>query len=317
MTRKVILRLALAGPNLIELVKEIAMLEFAGSGLPTRLSVDDVRKKPTEDWFVKWPPKCRQSVFAEWSSINFIALERDTIVKAAVSDYPLDPKTVLHMLTQLSFSIASFADIYPEWHKGRARSRYRAPSFGDMHLPHGWACAFKGEGHDRLVSRRWLDYGPWRLLRGANDTTLVQFHDVKADAETALAQAKPGHERMGISATGGFLQRPYHYSFDLGGLYSHETRKLKVIVHGREVTQIEMRDACAVRYYQALGPDRPVDNVAYIFMEEQVARAHLHELWLRELECWAIIDGREVQLDTDYHPPPEKPEWVRQIEERE
>src|SRR5690606_11851077 len=53
---------------------------------------------------------------------------------------------------------------------------YVAPSFADMHYPHGWACAFKGPGHDRLVSRRWLEHGPWRLIRdNENDVSFVQF----------------------------------------------------------------------------------------------------------------------------------------------
>jgi hypothetical protein len=53
-----------------------------------------------------------------------------------------------------------------------------------------------------------------------------------------------------------------------------------------------------------------------VFLEEQNAERHLHELWLRELECRAVVGGREVRLDTDYHPAPDKPEWVRRLEER-
>jgi hypothetical protein len=44
----------------------------------------------------------------------------------------------------------------------------------------------------------------------------------------------------------------------------------------------------------------------------------MQELWLRELECWAIIGGQEVLLNTGYDPPPtEKPLWVRDLEARE
>jgi hypothetical protein len=162
-----------------------------------------------------------------------------------------------------------------------------------------------------------LEYGPWRVIRIPDDITFIQFHDLTADAETALEQAKPGHERMGISDFGGFLQTDYVYEYKPIGPYVPEERKLKIIVHGRDVTQTEMLDACAARHYQALGSERPLDNIAYIFMEEEPARAHLHELWLRELECWAIIEGREVRLDTDYHPTPVKPEWVLRLEGRE
>jgi hypothetical protein len=95
-------------------------------------------------------------------------------------------------------------------------------------------------------------------------------------------------------------------------------RLLKIVIHGRDVPQLEMLDACAARHYNILGPDKPLDNVAFVFMEESVARAHLHELWLRELECRAIIGGQEVLLNTGYNPPPpEKPQWVLDVEARE
>jgi len=93
---------------------------------------------------------------------------------------------------------------------------------------------------------------------------------------------------------------------------------LKVVVHGRAVSQCEMLDACAARVYQPLGPDKPLAQVAYVFMTEDQARAYLHELWLRGLECWAIVEGREVRLDDSYEPgPPPKPDWVVEVEARE
>ena len=189
------------------------------------------------------------------------------------------------------------------------RPRIRRPT-----LSLGWGCAFKGAGHNRLVSRRWLDFGPWRLIRGTNDVSMVQFHDLGADAPTALEQAKPGHERMGISDTGGFIQTAYVYAHKIDGLYSQEERKLRILIHGREVSEREMLDACAVRHYQALGADSPIDSIAYVFAVEAEARAHLHELWLRELECWAFIGGCEERLDLDYHPAPDKPSWVKRLE---
>ena len=68
----------------------------------------------------------------------------------------------------------------------------------------GWGCMFVGErGHAQLVSRRWLEYGPWLLDRFADDVSLIQFHDLDADPATALAQALPGHRRLGDNDTGG------------------------------------------------------------------------------------------------------------------
>jgi hypothetical protein len=47
------------------------------------------------------------------------------------------------------------------------------------------------------------------------------------------------------------------------------------------------------------------------------ARRYLHELWLRELECWCIdAQGREVRLDDGYQPERIVPEWVERVEGR-
>jgi len=77
------------------------------------------------------------------------------------------------------------------------------------------------------------------------------------------------------------------------------------------VEEGEMLEACALRLYQPI--EVPVDNVAYVFMTEEAARAHLHELWLRGLECRALIAGRETRLDNDYAPHPDPPEWARHL----
>ena len=86
----------------------------------------------------------------------------------------------------------------------------------------------------------------------------------------------------GISETGGFMPIPYYSTHEINGLYFPDERKLKVPIHGRNVSQQEMTDACAVRLLQSWTRDQPVNNVAYVFAEMESARAHLHELWLRE-----------------------------------
>src|SRR5262245_38577060 len=154
------------------------------------------------------------------------------------------------------------------------RPDFPGPGFSDLHFPLGWACAFRGEGHDRLVSRRWLEFGPWRLLRGDNDVSFVQFHDLDADPDIAFAQARLRHERMGITATGGLIQSEYVYTQPIDGLYAPEECRLRILVHGREVSQLEMLDACAARHYQALGPGRPLKSIAYVFADEGEARFH-------------------------------------------
>jgi hypothetical protein len=153
-------------------------------------------------------------------------LDHGTIVKIELDGYDLDPRRVCDLLGEVPFTVCSAATIHPEWTGGTLGEEYLAPSFGDMHWRLGWGCLFRGDGHQRLVSRRWLDHGPWQVLRGSGDTSLVLFHDLAADPSTALKQARPGHERMGISPVGGYLQTHFYYSQDLNGLYHAKERKL-------------------------------------------------------------------------------------------
>ncbi len=71
-----------------------------------------------------------------------------------------------------------------------------------------------------------------------------------------------------------------------------------------------------MRFRQALGPDRPIDAVAYAFIFPEQAHANLHELWLREIECWTFTpEGEKVRIDDTYDPPPyQKPQWVQTLE---
>ncbi|AFZ22683.1 hypothetical protein Cylst_0321 [Cylindrospermum stagnale PCC 7417] len=310
------LSVSLAGSDKMALLRSVQDLPSFKEKKPNQIIVDDREKKVTLDWFDKWAVTCKRDIILYWgdNEEEFIIFDQIGMVKAGIHQFPRDAQTVLTLLSSLPWTVAAFRNIHDNWFA--PDNRYRGTGFGNLHFSHGWGCAFKGEGHQRLVSRRWLEFGPWRLLRGANDTSLVQFHDLEADSATALEQAKVGHERMGISSLGGYIQTNFVYTQNLSGLYDFKQRKLKMIVHGRDVSQREMLELCAARYYQTLGPTQPLDSIAYIFMEEVKAREHLHELWLRELECWAFINGLEVRLDTDYNPIPNKPEWVRKLEEQ-
>jgi hypothetical protein len=309
------LTMGLSGVDLEAILDAVLASGAFGSGIPVETWVDGRQEKPTANWRQR-VATCKRDVSADFGVPKpWVRFDRGTIVKAACDAERLAPAAILELLTSLPFALASFDGVFSEWYTPDEH-KYRAPGFSNMHWSHGWACAFKGRGHERLVSRRWLEYGPWRVLRGANDTTLVQFHDLEADAATALAQAKPGHERMGISETGGFLQLPnYPFTHDLGGVYDASKRQLSIVVHGRDVSQREMRDACAARALGVLGPDKPLATVAYVFMEEERARAHLHEMWLREIEVRAFVRGVETRIDDTYQPPVEKPEWVRRLDD--
>jgi hypothetical protein len=82
------------------------------------------------------------------------------------------------------------------------------------------------------LSPRWLDFGPWRVIRRPNDTTWIQFHDT--DPAEAYEQAKVGHERMGISPTGGYIA--WHDknlragAAEVSGVYQPDTQTLEIVV---------------------------------------------------------------------------------------
>jgi len=309
------LKLSFSSSDLPGLFRALLATGIVGNGPPISLSVDTASCKAGPDWFEKWSAGMKKSLAADWEGAGRLSLYSDRVVLLSVPEYDLDLPRFLDFLSDLPFLVGCAANIYPQWKDGSLGEEYLAPTFGDMHWPLGWACFFKGEGHQRLCSRRWLDFGPWRTLYGPNDTSLVLFHDLRADAATALAQARPAHERMGISPTGGFLQSGYVLRHDFKGQYFPDQRKLRLVVHGREVTQLEMRDACAARLYQLLGPDQPLDNLVYVFVEDEPVAVHLHELWLRGLECHVFRDGVELDLSADYKPAPVKPDWVRLVED--
>jgi hypothetical protein len=326
------------GPDLIQILKGISQKEpFLTSGKPDKLSVNGKKIAIVEEnWKQKFIKLGAEDLMAEWGEYiegtNFIPLDnshaimldRSSCIKVAITDIP--PKTiqeVLDIIGSIPWTLASFGTTYHKWNSAEKQDEgigYLGPSLGNLHYNLGWACAFKGEGHKHLASKRILNYGPWRVIRDeANDITLVQFYDLNADAETALEQAKPGHELMGDYAHGALMTEDNPFYGKLNGIYQATKRKLEIVVAFRELPLTEIIDACKAKYAQSLGPDEPIDNVAFIFTaSEQEARKYLFDIWLRGLECWAFIDGLPVRLDEDYTPPPpDKPEWVQQLEAQE
>jgi hypothetical protein len=304
------LELGLAGPDLTAILEALVTQGLPRKGEPIRLTVDASPKKPAADWLARGL-KCKVEFMARWDDA-WISMDRDRVVKISMDDCEFDPAALLKLIETLPVTLVSAGSIHDEWEDGSLGEKYLAPGFGDLHWSHGPFCAFKEAGHERLVSRRWLEYGPWKLLRGNADVSLVQFHELGADAKTALQQARPGHERMGISPAGGFIQQPFPYRYGLKGRYLPALRKLDFVVNGRPVPELEMLEAAASRHDQILGAQKPIESVAYTFVVEEEARDHLHELWLHGLECWAIIEGKEVRLDEDYHPDASPPGWVKQ-----
>lgn len=284
----------LEGPDPLALGRALLDRGLWPEAVPRELQVDQAEKKAGAGWLETWAPQARRTLSAYFrQDPDEYLLVRPGLATLARFRFPHDPQKALELLAALPFEVASFETLYDEWDE--RRPRYRAPTFADGHFRHGWACAFKGAGHGRLVTRRWLEQGLWRVLAGPADTTLVQFHDIGIDSEAALAQAEPGHRRMGITDDGGYLQSSYVYEHSIRGLYDAAARALKVVVLGRDVTSREMLDYAAALRFQALGPQQPLDRILFVFPEEERAKAHRHELWLHGLECW-FAGAEEVRI---------------------
>ncbi|AGY57971.1 hypothetical protein [Gloeobacter kilaueensis] len=324
MIEKFDLDVNLTSDDLFKTAQHILNLPVFQQKLPIELEVDYKETKVSPDWAIKCLKLAQRDISITWAGDKdynatrlFIGIDKKTI-EPRIKDVEGGISSVQQFFQAMPFTIANIGDIHLEWSDTEsAEDYYLARSF-DRHLGSlGWGCAFKGNGHSCLVSRRWLDFGPWFVLYGPDDLSLVFFHDLEVDSRIARLQAEPGHQRMASPDSGGFIREEMEFEHDLKGLYSKEERKLKIIINGREISQREMLEAKAAIAYQAFGEQKPLESVAYIFVVEEEARQYLHELWLRELECWAIIRGQEVRLDTEYHPVPIKPEWVKRLESQQ
>lgn len=268
------------------------------------------------EWSTRIAELDQGASYVEWANDFLIHLDDVSVSSWTCSD--LSFRVFLRDLTSITFETGVGGSILPWWRVYDEKPRRF--QFGDGHVQLGVAAAFRGEGHtNHLVSRRWLEFGPWALLRLENhDLTFCVFYDpdltdAPEDIALAVDQAYPGHERMGISPVGGYLFGDHDYEGPIEGTYLTESRRFVRVVHGRDLSQREMLDAAAFRR-DSRDTDTPIERFSYVFMEEEVAREHLHELWLRELECFAIIAGREVRLDEDYRPDRSPPDWAVAVE---
>jgi hypothetical protein len=160
------------------------------------------------------------------------------------------------------------------------------------------------------------------VIRRPNDTTFIQFHDLAiTDPAEAYEQAKAGLQRMGNDPRGGHIG--FHKDKMIAsagkGLYTAAQKLLEVVVGpGNTVEQGAMLCNCALRLHhrQIKLATGAIERIAYVFMDQADARAHLHELWLRELECWYVDGTGKHRLDADYRPTPNPPEWVKRLNAR-
>lgn len=113
------------------------------------------------------------------------------------------------------------------------------------------------------------------------------------------------------------MPRPFKATGSLSGEYAVGARRWSIAV-AEGLDKKTMVAACSARAAQALGPDKPIDHVAFVFVDPAQAHAQLHELWLRSLQCWTFQGHQEVRLDQDYSPePPPAPDWVKRLQDRD
>ncbi len=281
---------------------------FPSAGPPTGVKVD---RKPRvlsgpwtdivrdgDDLRVAWGERAGLHWRREW---NYVSLRREP--------FEFTPESVLALIRAWPFEACFTDPVHLSWLSG---SGYRSV--------HGWAFALKGAGH-RLCSARIRDRGPWRILRDEeHDVTMFQFHDLDAPADLALEQARPGHALLAPSWLGGHYvgnSLLFRNGVEAAGykpsFYDPGTRTSIVLVEDREVSAEEMAVAAATRVHQ-IYPE-PVEQVAFVFMDEARARRQLPALWLYGLEARAMTAQGERRIDLDYEPPPppELPAWVQRL----
>lgn len=268
-------------------------------GRPEEVEIDLQPIAVDDDWIEALIAGQGKRPGATWNNLmDSLAIERDC-VRGITHDYELDPRALVRRLGRIPFSVTSFWRVH--------EYVYRSPCFGGMHRSLGWASAFQGEGHRRLVSRRWLATGSSRIYRGPSDTTLVEHNQLGVGPDEALAQAQAAHADL----MAGFIPDDYTHATELRALHKASQRALVFVIRGRTVSAAEMRDAAAARLLQPFGADKPIDQVIYVFINREEAEAHLPRLWRYGHRVHLIgDDGVERQIDEAYVPAFERPAWV-------
>ena len=227
----------------------------------------------------------------------------------------LDTREVVQLLQDAPFLFASGNKLEGEPWDSYNRGMERA-----MSGP-GWLMVYKGEGHRRLASRRWLTHGPWRLIRDeARDLTAIQFHDLDESVSLAemFEQAKPGlWEMFGAPNSLHFTPELDHRGFQPGLYDKRSNTSIVVVPDEEEVSPEHMTIAAWFKREQPV-PDLQIDQVAFVYFNETIARRQLPLLWRMGLEVRLQTPAGQRRLDDQYEPPPPVvPDWVKRVQDRE
>jgi hypothetical protein len=301
---KVPLQVSLSGDDLPSLFTAVAAEPpFGGAGAPEWFMLDGKRQagKPV-------PPaaKVKKSIYLHLGNQHFVSYDVDAVVKASGPGWTPSAQAVLGLVERLPAALASVRGVYPEWDDDPSAFAMNL-GFGNLHHPYGAFAAFKGKGHDRLVSRRWLEHGPWKLHKGKGDVSVIQFHDLNADPRTAYAQAKKGWQHLGPDDAGGLFWPKFTRQTTLRTQYSGRDKRAMVVIESREVKPREMLDLRSL--VGETTSEGKVERVGFVYMDEGQAKRDLHALWTRGIEVWTYVRGAETRIDESYSPPPARSPW--------
>jgi hypothetical protein len=298
------LQLTFAGADTGALIERARVTGFVPAAPPSSLRADRAAVDP--GCSLPSLAAAHDQITALWGEAAMLEINRKhdaVFVDRAAWD--VTAEGTLALVRDWPFEACTTTSLDPTWWAG-----YRAI--------HGWGFLLKGNGH-RLVSPRIVDRGPWRRLHDpGHDVTLFQFHDLDAGADTALEQARPGHALLAPVWLGGhYASQLWVFRGSATGykptFYDPATQTSVVLVQDREVPAPEMGIASATRVHQIFS--QPVAGVAFVYMDEAVARRQLPQLWLYGLEVRAMTAQGEQRIDRDYQPPqpPQPPSWVKRL----
>lgn len=210
----------------------------------------------------------------------------------------------IDLLAAVPFYQASTFTLHPKWfNPGNLRVKQPFIRMNSAHHPHGFAAALRGPGHQAMCSPRWLEQGPWKVWR-RNDITIVQFHDLNADEDTAFHQAEPGWHRFGRTDEGGLL--PADAVELKGSTYVIPDRMLRIDVRG----ELSPKDLSDLASWRVRRTKHPVERIRLVFPTHELAEMHLYQCWIRSLECCYRADDEDHRIDEDYSVEPMELSWV-------
>ena len=276
-----------SGPDMVALTAAVLEVAPYTRGMPTEMDHKLATIPTTADWKDRMLAPEVDDLAVTWGPGQRIS-RSVAAIGAGFPSVPLEPTRILDFAAPLPFELAVVPPVH-DW-----MDDYFAPAISAYHALLGWCALLKGAGHERwMASRRWVEHGPWRTYTGPNDTTLIEFHELEVEPEVSMPQAEAAHDWM----TAGFLRSDHRYANDIEGIYTQEDGLLRIIADERAMSDALLLDACVARRDRREDPEKPLSNIAFVFMDEAVAREHLDALWLRGLECLTLRDGKEVRLD--------------------